>query len=84
MGVVLEKVRSSSTNIKRVDLLEDTGDFPWETTLGGTDITPDTDSKDNPPMVVVGTMEDDIVFEVVDESDISDSNPSYLHQVCSR
>ena len=28
-------------------------------------------------MVVVGTMEDDVVFEVVDESDIPNSNPSY-------
>ena len=35
------------------------------------------DSKANPPMVVVGTMEDDVVFEVVDEADIPDSNPSY-------
>ena len=28
-------------------------------------------------MVVVGTMEDDVIFEVVDELDIADSNPSY-------
>ena len=28
-------------------------------------------------MVVVGTMEDDVVFEVVDEADIPNSNPSY-------
>ena len=67
------------TNIKRVDLLEDTGDAQWEVELGDVDITAaDTaDSKANPPMVVVGTMEEDVVFEVVDESDIPNSNPSY-------
>ena len=72
-GVVLDKGEKFVLEVKRVDLLEDTGNFPWKTTLDGANLLTD----DNPPMVVVGTTEDDIVFEVVDESDISDSNPSY-------
>ena len=62
-GVVLDRGEKFITEVKRVDLLEDTGDFRWETTLGGTNILND----DNKPMVVVGTMEDDVVFEVVDD-----------------
>ena len=73
VGVVLDKGEKFVTEVKRVDLLEDTGDFPWETTLDGVNLLND----DNLPMVVVGTMQDDVVFEVVDESDIPDSNPSY-------
>ena len=72
-GVVLKRGEKFITNISRLDLLEDTGDFPWETTLADVLLPGD----DNKPMVVVGTMEDDVVFEVVDESDISDSNPIY-------
>ena len=65
------------TNIKRVDLLEDTGNAQWDVELGDVDITVGGLAAANPPMVVVGTMEDDVVFEVVDESDIPNSNPSY-------
>ena len=72
-AVVLDKGEKFITNIRRVDLLEDTGDFRWETTLGGTNIL----DADNLPMVVVGTMADDVVFEVVDDSGIPESNPSY-------
>ena len=72
-GVVLKRGEKFITTISRVDLLEDTGDFPWETSLGAVALP----AADNKPMVVVGTMEDDVVFEVVDESDISDSNPIY-------
>ena len=72
-GVTLKRGEKFITNISRLDLLEDTGNFPWETTLADV-LLP---SANNEPLVVVGTMEDDVVFEVVDESDISDSNPSY-------
>ena len=45
-----------------MDLLDNTGDAPWVVKLGDTDINDaDTDdSEANPPMVVVGTMEDDM------------------------
>ena len=79
-GLILKRGQKFITNIKRVDLLEETDDdAQWVVKLGDTDITDaDTaDSKANPPMVVVGTMEDDVVFEVVDENEIPDSNPSY-------
>ena len=71
--VVLNRGGKFITKIKRVDLLDETGDFRWDATLGGMPI-PD---KNNPAMVVVGTMQEDVAFEVVDESDITDSTPSY-------
>ena len=46
-----------------MDLLEETGDFTWEVSLGDVSIMPD----DNPPMVVVGTTEDDVVFEIIED-----------------
>ena len=76
-GVTLDRGEKFITNIKRVDLLDDTDDAHWVVTLDGTDITAAGGAAANPPMVVVGTMEEDVVFEVVDESDIPDSNPSY-------
>ena len=79
-GLILKRGQKFITNIKRVDLLEETDDdAQWIVKLGDTNITDaDTaDSKANPPMVVVGTMEDDVVFEVVDEDEIPDSTPSY-------
>ena len=44
-----------------------------------TDITEDDGggAAANMPMVVVGTMKEDVVFEVVDDAGIPDSNPSY-------
>ena len=78
-GLILRRGQKFITTIKRVDLLDNTGPAEWVVKLGDTDITDaDTDdSKANPPMVVVGTMEDDVVFEVVDEFEIPESNPSY-------
>ena len=79
-GLILKRGQKFITNIKRVDLLEETDDdAQWIVKLGDADITDaDTaDSKANPPMVVVGTMEDDVVFEVVDEDEIPNSTPSY-------
>ena len=81
VGVTLRKGSKFVTNIKRVDLLEDTGPAPWVVTLGpadgGVNITDAGGAAANPPMVVVGTMQDDVAFEIVDESDIPNSNPSY-------
>jgi len=72
--LTLRKGERFITNIRRVDLLDDlTGNFRWEVTLGGTAIRND----DNPEMVVVGTMADDVAFEVVDDTDSPVYNPSY-------
>ena len=49
-----------------MDLLEETGDFRWEVSLGAINII-DADDKANPPMVVVGTTEDDVVFEIIED-----------------
>ena len=76
-GVTLDRGEKFITNIKRVDLLDDTGDAEWITTLDGVDVTEAGMAAANPPMVVVGTMEDDVVFEVVDDAGIPNSNPSY-------
>ena len=37
-GVVLDKGEKFVVEVKRVDLLEDTGNFPWETTLDGVNL----------------------------------------------
>lgn len=72
--LTLRKGERFTTNIRRVDLLDNfTGNFRWEVTLDGTAI-PDAD---NPEMVVVGTMADDVAFEIVDSADSSVYNPSY-------
>ena len=71
--ILLKRGGKFVTTIKGVDLIEETGDFSWETSLGDAALLAD----DNKPMVVVGTMKEDIVFEIVDELDIADSNPSY-------
>ena len=78
-GVTLDRGEKFITNIKRVDLLDDTGPAQWVVRLDGTDITEDDGggAAANPPMVVVGTMEEDVVFEVVDDAGIPNSNPSY-------
>ena len=72
--LTLRKGERFVTNIRRVDLLDDlTGNFRWEVTLGGTSIR----DEDNPEMVVVGTMADDVAFEIVDDTDSPVYNPSY-------
>ena len=75
--LTLDRGEKFVTNIKRVDLLDDTGPAEWVVTLDGEDITDAGMAAANPPMVVVGTMEDDVAFEVVDDAGIPDSNPSY-------
>ena len=49
-----------------MDLLPETGDAQWVVKLGDINIT-DGDAKANPPMVVVGTTEDDVVFEIIED-----------------
>ena len=71
--ILLKRGEKFVVTISGVDLIEETGNADWTTTLGATALP----AADNKPMVVVGTMEDDVIFEVVDELDIADSNPSY-------
>ena len=63
IALTLSEGRTFTTTIKDMDLLEETGDFRWGVTLGAIPIN----EKENPPMVVVGTTEDDVVFEIVED-----------------
>ena len=72
-ALTLKKGGKFVTKIVRVELIEETGNATWEATLDGEAIPGD----DNKPMVVVGTTEDDVVFEIVDEFGDSIPSPSY-------
>ena len=72
-GVTLNRGQTFVTLVKRVDFLEYTGDFRWSTSLGGVSLL----DADNPSMVVVGTTEDDIAFEVVEDGGASVLTPNY-------
>ena len=72
-GVKLRKGQTFITLVRRVDFLEYTGDFRWETSLGGVSLLDD----DNPAMVVVGTTEDDIAFEVIENGGVAVLTPNY-------
>ena len=56
-----------------MDFLEYTGDFRWSTSLGGVPLL----DTENPAMVVVGTTEDDIAFEVVEDGGVAVLTPNY-------
>ena len=71
--LTLKRGQKFVTEIKRVDIGADTDTFTWEVTLGDDPIL----DADEPKTVVVGTVEDDVIFEIVDGSGIPDSNPSY-------
>ncbi|RKU14344.1 hypothetical protein C6502_00555 [Candidatus Poribacteria bacterium] len=75
-GLNLRKSERLTIRVNNVNLSEDTGDFTWATTLAGTDITA-ADENANPPMVVVGTMQDDVDFEIVDITGAPISAPEY-------
>ena len=62
-GLILDEGQTFTTTIKDVDLLDQTGDFRWDVSLGGEPIMDD----DNPAMVVLGTTEDDVVFEIIED-----------------
>ena len=62
----LNRNQTFTTTIEDVDLLEETGPAQWIVTLDGRDILLD-DKDANPPMVVVGTTEDDVVFEIIED-----------------
>ena len=68
-GLILNEGRTFTTTIADVDILEETGPAQWVVTLEGVDITADDDDNfmANPPMVVVGTTEDDVVFEIIED-----------------
>ena len=72
-GVTLNRGQTFVTHVKRVDFLEYTGDFRWSVSLGGVSLL----DADNPLMVVVGTTEDDIAFEVVEDGGASVLTPNY-------
>ena len=67
-GLILNEGQTFTTTIKDVDLLDQTGDAQWVVTLDGIDITADDDDDfmANPPMVIVGTTEDDVAFEIIE------------------
>ncbi len=72
-GVKLRRDQTFVTLVKRVDFLEYTGDFPWDTSLGGA-LLPEADNK---PMVVVGTTAEDVAFEIVENGGTAVLAPSY-------
>ena len=72
-GVTLNRGQTFVTHVKRVDFLEYTGDFRWSVSLGGVSLL----DTENPLMVVVGTTEDDIAFEVVEDGGASVLTPNY-------
>ena len=63
--------------VNNVDLRDQTGDFSWVTTLADVDITTAGGSDANMPMVVVGTMQSDVVFEIVEDTGAPISAPEY-------
>ena len=72
-GVKLRRDQTFVTLVKRVDFLEYTGDFPWDTSLGGTSLL----AADNPAMVVVGTTSEDVAFTIVENGGVPAPTPSY-------
>ena len=71
--IVLREGEKFVTQINRVNLREETGVDRWGVTLGGTAL----DNDDNDEMTVVGTLEEDVVFEIVDDAGIAVSSPNY-------
>ena len=79
-GLTLKKGQTFVTKIRRVTLAEElTGDFEWETTIAGGQImdNPETDEDETANVVVLGTVKEDVDFEIVDENDIPQPAPSY-------
>ena len=72
-GLILRKGERFAIKVNNVDLFDRTGEFSWAVELDGTALRPD----DNPPMVVVGTMRDDVAFEIVDDTGAPISAPEY-------
>ena len=72
-GVTLRRDQTFVTIVKRVDLLEYTGDFPWDTSLDGASLP----GADNKPMVVVGTTAEDVAFRIVENGGVAVLAPSY-------
>ena len=72
-GLILRKGERFAIKVNNVDLFGRTGEFRWAVTLDGTALR----DADNPPMVVVGTMQSDVAFEIVDETGAPISAPEY-------
>ena len=72
-GLILRKGERFAIKVNNVDLFDRTGEFRWAVTLDGTALR----DADNPPMVVVGTTESDVAFEIVDDTGAPISLPSY-------
>ncbi len=75
-GLNLRKSERLTIRVNNVNLSDETGDFTWATTLAGTDIKA-ADADANKPMVVIGTMQDDVDFEIVDDTGAPISAPEY-------
>ena len=72
-GLILRKGERFAIKVNNVDLFKRTGDFRWAVKLDGTELR----DADNPPMVVVGTTESDVAFEIVDDTGAPISAPEY-------
>ena len=72
-NVSLKKNEEFITVITEVDIQEDTGSAQWAVSLGDKALP----AIDNPPMNIVGTTREAVVFEVVDDDGFSVTNPEY-------
>ena len=72
-NVTLKKGEEFITVITEVDIQEDTGEAQWAVSLGGKALP----ATDNPPVDIVGTTREAVVFEVVDDDGFSVTNPEY-------
>ena len=77
--LTLRKGERFVTTISNVDLRDTPGDFTWETTLEDVNIKAAGGAAANPAIIVVGTLDTDVVFEIVDDTDpgLGISEPSY-------
>ena len=79
-GLNLKADQTFVTVIVRVTLSDVTGDgYEWLTSINDEPITddPNTDADETANIIVLGTVKEDIDFEIVDEFDISVSLPLY-------
>ncbi len=72
-GLILRKGERFAIKVNNVDLFDRTGEFRWAVTLDGTALR----DADNPAMVVVGTTQGDVAFEIVDDTGAPISAPEY-------
>ena len=72
-GLILRKGERFAIKVNNVDLFERTGEFRWAVELDSTVLR----DADNPLMVVVGTTQSDVAFEIVDDTGAPIPVPEY-------